>query len=228
MVFSSDRRSPGADAAQAGDSTGEVAVSPIKNVIFDFGGVLVRWNPQEIIAGFYPDEPSRELLRRMVFQHPDWLEMDRGTLHEEQALERFAARMGRPLEEMQALLQRVKESLTPITESFAIVQDLDRRGFGVYGLSNISVAIFSYLRDRYDLWRPFKGIVLSGEVKMVKPDARIFEYLCDTHGLVPSETVFIDDHPPNIEAAGRLGFQTILFSEPQQCAAELEVIACRR
>jgi FMN phosphatase YigB (HAD superfamily) len=153
--------------------------------------------------------------------------MDRGTLSEEQAVERFATRMGRPIEELRALLRHVKASLTPVAESFAIVQDLDRRGIPVYGLSNISVTIFAYLQERYDLWRPFKGIVLSGEVKMVKPQAQIFEYISRTYGLVPSATVFIDDHLPNIESAGRLGFQTILFSEPRQCAAELETILSR-
>jgi putative hydrolase of the HAD superfamily len=196
-------------------------------VIFDFGGVLVRWKPEEIIAGFYAEDALRSSLRRLVFQHPDWIEMDRGTLGEEQAVERFAERMGRPVQEMRALLRHIKDSLTPVMESFAIVQELDRRGVSVYGLSNISVPIFAHLRERYDLWHTFKGIVISGEVKMVKPEARIFEHISRMYGLAPCETVFIDDHLPNIESAGRLGFQTILFREPQQCAADLEAILSR-
>ena len=69
---------------------------PIRNVIFDFGGVLVSWRPQEIIDAFYEEPQLREAVRTHVFQHDDWLEMDRGTLDERTVIERFAARMGRP------------------------------------------------------------------------------------------------------------------------------------
>ncbi len=196
----------------------------VRNVIFDFGGVLVKWRPQEIIARFYSDESLRDLVRRMVFQHPDWLELDRGTLSEESAVQHFSARMERPLEEMVALLRHVKESLTPIGETVAIVNELERRGVPLYGLSNMSAATFAHLRTRYDFWRAFRGIVISGEVNMIKPEAQIFEHICKTYALVPRETVFIDDHLPNIESANRLGFRTILFSEPKQCADELNVI----
>jgi FMN phosphatase YigB (HAD superfamily) len=55
---------------------------PLRNVIFDFGGVLIRWRPQEIIESFYSDEALRSQVREFVFEHPDWLEMDRGTLEE--------------------------------------------------------------------------------------------------------------------------------------------------
>lgn len=199
----------------------------IRNVIFDFGGVLVRWQPQEIITRFYSEESLRGLVKRMVFQHPDWLEMDRGTLSEESAVRRFSARMERPLEEMVALLQHVKESLTPVGESVAIVHELERRGVPLYGLSNMSATTFAYLRERYDLWRIFRGIVISGEVNMIKPEARIFEHICKMYTLVPCETVFIDDHLPNVESANRLGFRTILFSEPKQCGDELNVIFSR-
>ena len=73
-------------------------------MIFDFGGVLVRWKPQEIIDHFYQDADLRARLREEVFQHPDWLEMDRGALDDAQAVRRFATRMGRPEAEMLELL----------------------------------------------------------------------------------------------------------------------------
>lgn len=192
------------------------------NVIFDFGGVLVRWRPQEIIDGFCSDEALRDSLQRFVFQHSDWVDMDRGLLDEESAVLRFAARLQRPPAEMRALLQHVKESLTPIEESFAIAQALYSRNVPLYGLSNMPAATFAYLRQRYPRWHVFRGIVISGEVKLVKPDRAIFEHISTLYGLKPAETVFIDDHLPNIEAARRLGFRTILFSGPQQCASELD------
>jgi putative hydrolase of the HAD superfamily len=204
-----------------------MAVDRVRNVVFDFGGVLVRWQPQQIINGFYQDPRLRERLRQQVFQHPDWLEMDRGTLAEEAALERFAQRLERPHEELVRLLDRVRESLAPMPDSIALLRALEARGVPLYGLSNISVENFAYLRERDAHWGVFRGIVISAEVKMVKPEARIFEHLCQTHRLVPGQTVFVDDLAVNVEAAARLGFRTVLFRDAAQCAIELERLLAR-
>jgi len=196
----------------------------IDTVIFDFGGVLLRWKPEEIIREFYADEVLRDALRSAVFQHPDWIEMDRGTLSETVAAQRFAARMGRPPEEIRKLLEHVRNSLTPIDESFAIANTLARRGIRLYALSNMPASTFAYLRNRYDCWDVFKGIVISGEVGMIKPEPGIFNYITRHYGLVAARTVFVDDHLPNIESGSRLGFRTIQFSNPQQCAAAIDAL----
>lgn len=193
-----------------------------RNVVFDFGGVLLRWQPQEIIDAFYAEVELRGSLSRNVFQHPDWIEMDRGSLGEDAAVRRFAARMNRPVQEMQALLQLVKESLVPLPETVALVHELAGHGVPLYGLSNMPASTFTYLRGRYDHWKFFQGIVISGEVKLIKPDPAIFQYLCSLHQLEPSETIFVDDHSPNIEAAQKLGFRAILFRDAERCARELK------
>jgi putative hydrolase of the HAD superfamily len=196
--------------------------APSRNVIFDFGGVLVRWKPQEIIDDFYRDPALRARLRDEVFQHADWIDMDRGTLDDVQAAERFAGRMNRPVEEMVELLQRVKESLVPLRESFDLVEDLAGRGIPVYGLSNMSSSTFAHLESRHPRWTVFRGIVISGHIKLVKPDIRIFEHISDKYRLVPEDTAFIDDMAPNVEAASRHGFAGIRFESAEQCAAELQ------
>jgi len=201
-----------------------VKASPVRNVVFDFGGVLVRWQPEAIISSFYADEPSRALLRDAVIRHPDWVDMDRGTLSESAAIERFASRMGRPAAEMRALLQHVKDSLTPMPDSIALLDELAQRGVPLYGLSNMSAPMFALLKSRHDHWDRFRGIVVSGEVGMVKPDAEIFHHLAERYGLLPAETVFIDDHLPNIESARRLGLHTIHFADAQQCRRELNAL----
>jgi putative hydrolase of the HAD superfamily len=194
------------------------------NVIFDFGGVILRWQPQEIIEAFYEDETLRSALSRHVFRHPDWLEMDRGSLDEDTAVVRFAERMNRPAAEMQALMRLVKSSLVPVPEVITIVRELSERGVPVYGLSNMSASTFAYLSQRYDHWKLFRDIVISGEVKLIKPDAAIFEYISRRNRLEPSETIFVDDHSPNIDAAARLGFRTILFRDAGQCAHQLNAL----
>lgn len=196
--------------------------SPVRNVVFDFGGVLVRWQPEAVIAGFYADEPSRALVRDAVIRHPDWIDIDRGSLSESAAIERFAARMGRPAAEMRALMQHIKDSLTPLPDSIALLEELAQRGVPLYGLSNMSAPIFALLKSRHGHWDRFRGIVVSGEVGLVKPDPEIFHHLAQRYDLTPAETVFIDDHLPNIESARRLGFRTIHFADAGQCRRELD------
>ena len=202
--------------------------SPVRNVVFDFGGVLVRWQPEAIIAGFYADEPLRTLVRDAVFRHPDWIDIDRGTLSESAAIERFAARMGRPVAEMRALMQHIKDSLTPLPDSIALLDELAQRGVPLYGLSNMSAPIFALLKSRHEHWDRFRGIVISGEIGLVKPEPEIFHHLAQRYDLVPAETVFIDDHLPNIECARRLGFRTIHFADAQRCRRELDTHLPRR
>ena len=199
-----------------------MSASPIRNVVFDFGGVLVRWQPEAVIAGFYADEPSRALVRDAVIRHPDWIDIDRGSLSESAAIERFAARMGRPAAEMRALMQHIKDSLTPLPDSIALLNELAQRGVPLYGLSNMSVPFFALLKSRHEHWDRFRGIVISGEVGLVKPDPEIFHHLTQRHGLLAAETVFIDDHLPNIESARRLGFRTIHFTNAEECRRELD------
>jgi HAD superfamily hydrolase (TIGR01509 family) len=86
----------------------------------------------------------------------------------------------------------------------------------------MSAPIFALLRSRYDHWDRFRGIVISGEVGLVKPEPEIFHHITDCYSLIPAETVFIDDHLPNIESAGRLGFRTIHFANAAQCRRELD------
>ena len=194
----------------------------VRNVVFDFGGVLVRWQPDAVIASFYADESSRTLVRDAVIRHPDWIDLDRGTLSDSVAIERFAARMGRPAAEMHALMQYVKDSLTPLPDSIALLDELAERGVPLYGLSNMSAPMFALLKSRHGHWDRFRGIVVSGEIGMVKPDPEIFHHLAQRYDLIPAETVFIDDHLPNIESARRLGFHTIHFADAAQCRRELD------
>ena len=178
----------------------------IHNVIFDFGGVLVRWRPQEIIESFYQDEALRRRVQESVFQHPDWVDWDRGTLSDEDAVERFAARMQRPVEEMRRLMDHVRHSLDALDDSHELVRTLSARGVPLYALSNMSRSTFAHIKARHAVFDHFRGIVISADIRLVKPDPRIFEHISRKFSLIPAETVFIDDHLPNVEAAARWGF----------------------
>jgi putative hydrolase of the HAD superfamily len=199
----------------------------VRNVIFDFGGVLVSWRPNEIIEGFYSEPELREAIRVHAFQHDDWIDMDRGLLDEATVVRRFAARMGRPEAEMSALLDRVRESLTPIEPTVALLAELRERGLKLYGLSNMSASIFEHLTSSHDFFGLFDGIVVSAAVKAVKPDPAIYEHLREKYAIEFGESVFIDDLPGNVESARRLGLPAIRFETTAQVRLELEPLLAR-
>ncbi len=193
----------------------------IRNVVFDLGGVLITWRPSEIIEAFYADPELRAAVRREVFQHPDWLEMDRGTVDEQTLGERFARRLGRPPAEMAALFDHVRASLQPMPATVALAQQLRDRGLTLYVLSNISVPMFRHI-EKYPLFELFTGSVVSGAINLVKPERAIFEHLTQRFALDVAATVFIDDLPANVEAARAVGLAAIRFEHVEQCAADLE------
>jgi len=194
----------------------------VKNVIFDLGGVVIEWNPDRILASYYADPEMRAIMKTALFLHPDWLQLDRGTLNEADLLVRAAGRTGRPAAELSGLFAAVRESLHTKSETVALLQKLSARGVPLYCLSNISSDIFAYLRERHSFWGVFRGIVISGDIQMIKPEREIFEFLLRRYGLEAAQTVFVDDSRPNIEAARELGIHPVWFKDAQQCGLELE------
>jgi putative hydrolase of the HAD superfamily len=193
----------------------------VRNVIFDLGGVLLEWNPDAILDAYYTDPDARVAMKAALFKHPDWLQMDRGTLTESEALVRLQQRTGRPVDELSGLFDAIRRSLQPKADTVALVMSLARRDVPLYCLSNMPASTFAYLREQHAFWNAFKGIVISGEIKMAKPEREIFEYLLRRYALSPAETVFVDDHAPNIQAAQALGLHTVWFRDAGQCALEL-------
>jgi HAD superfamily hydrolase (TIGR01509 family) len=194
----------------------------VKNVIFDLGGVVIEWNPDRILAGYYADPEMRTIMKTALFLHPDWLQLDRGTLNEADLLVRAASRTGRPAAELSGLFDAIRESLHTKAETVALLEELSARNVPLYCLSNMSSDIFAYLRGRHSFWGVFRGIVISGGIRMVKPEREIFEFLLQRYGLVAAQTVFVDDNVPNIEAAREVGIHPVWFKNARQCELELD------
>ncbi len=191
-------------------------------MIFDLGGVLIEWNPDRILEGYYPDPGLRAMMKGALFLHPDWLQMDRGTLKEAELLVRVAERTGRPQPELAGLLDAVRASFDAKADSVVLLQKLAGRGVPLYCLSNVSSHNFSYLRQRHSFWGAFRGIVISGDIQMMKPEPEIYRFLLQRYGLSAHDTAFVDDNPPNIDAARALGIHAVWFKDALQCEQELE------
>jgi putative hydrolase of the HAD superfamily len=193
----------------------------VRNVIFDLGGVVFDWNPDAILEAYYADVDARATIKRDLFQHPDWLLMDRGDYSEADVIARLEQRTGRPSSELRGLFAAVRGSLRPKRDTVALIERLARREVPLYCLSNMPASTFSHLKDRHAFWPLFRGIVISGEIRMMKPEPEIFEYLLRRYQLMPGNTVFVDDLEPNVQAAKSLGIHAVWFRDAAQCEEEL-------
>jgi putative hydrolase of the HAD superfamily len=194
----------------------------MRNVIFDLGGVVLDWNPDAILEAFYDEIDTRAAMKRDMFQHPDWLLMDRGVYSEADVIARLVERTGRPSSELTGLFGAVRSSLQPKRDTVALIERLAQQQVPLYCLSNMPASTFAYLKDSHAFWPHFRGIVISGEVRMMKPEPEIFEYLLRRYELTPGNTVFIDDLEPNVQAAKALGIHTVWFRDAVQCQQELD------
>jgi HAD superfamily hydrolase (TIGR01509 family) len=156
-----------------------------------------------------------------MFEHADWHEFDRGGLTEQAAGAHFARSTGLSREQAIALIQATREALQPIEGTLRLVNELAASGVHLFVLSNMPVSTFEYLTGKFAFFRLFKDLVISGAILLVKPDPAIYKHLVAKTGIVPSESVFIDDLPKNVMAARECGLHAIQFRDPQSCREEL-------
>jgi 2-haloacid dehalogenase len=195
--------------------------SHIKAFIFDFGGVLIGWDPHNLYRPFF-DEPQQidQFLSEIDFAN--WnMQQDRGRPFVEGVAE-LSARFPQHAHLIRAYHERWEDSITgPIPGMVEILKTLKAAGYTVYGLSNWSAETFPVAYRKYDFFRLLDGYIISGDVHLVKPDPAIFRLTLDMIGRPANECLLIDDSPQNVEAAQRLGFTSILFRSAQALDQEL-------
>lgn len=195
----------------------------IKNIVFDLGGVVLDWNPEKVKENFGGNPQLPVFLFQGGFFRDYWTEFDRGTVNEAEIIRQMAAFSGYPETECRELVEFIKHSLTDIPATVALIRELAAQGYRLYCLSNMSVEYYDYLKER-EVFRYFDGQVISGLVKAVKPEERIYRILLERYALDPHETLFIDDLEKNIEAARQLGFRTVHFTDRNQGYASIREI----
>jgi 2-haloacid dehalogenase len=196
--------------------------SPIKAIIFDFGNVLLEWNPRNVYQRYFPDDPEgmEHFLEEVDFMN--WnAQQDKGrTFAEGVAL--LSEKFPHHAELIQAYHDNWKDSIgTSYTGTVKLLKELKQAGYPVYGLSNWSAETFPYARQKYDFFELLDDIVISGHVGHIKPDPEIFQILLEKIGYPAQECLFIDDAPTNIDQAWKMGFETILFQSSEQLEIEL-------
>jgi len=191
------------------------------NIVFDLGGVVFNWHPDKLIRGVFDDEETRAIVKSEILEHPDWLDLDRGTLPLQHAIARGAERTGLANADIERLLNEVPRSLTPIHETIELIRSMVSTDHRLFVLSNMHFASIAYLEEKHDIWDMFDGTVISCPIQKIKPEIGIYEHLLNEYQLIASETVFIDDMSENLAAARSIGIQTIKFLNSSQCGQDL-------
>ncbi|MBB5191777.1 2-haloacid dehalogenase [Silvimonas terrae] len=186
----------------------------VRAVVFDFGGVLFDWNPEYLYRELIPDATERQWFLQHVCNGEWNLQQDAGrTLADATAM--LIAQYPDHAELIRAFYGRWPETLAgTLPEGIKLMEDLENAAIPLYGLTNWSAETFPYAWENYPFLHRFKDIVVSGRLKLIKPDAAIYHEMFrriaqDLPDLAPAELVFIDDNAANAAAAGALGWHGI-------------------
>lgn len=195
--------------------------SEIRHIVFDIGKVLIHYDPHLPFTRLIPDETERD----WFFAHvctSDWnLEQDRGRSWEDAEALLIAAHPGHA-EHIRDFRRHWREMVPhAYAESVAIMEALIDQQRDVTMLTNFAADTFREARRMYPFLDRPRGVTVSGEVGLIKPDLAIYEMHGRAFGLSPAHTLFIDDAPANVEGARRAGWKAVPFTGPQKLRSDL-------
>ena len=183
----------------------------IKNILFDMGQVLIRFDQPHFIRRLGIEGDDVKLLMREVFRSVEWVQMDRGSLREEDAFRSISARLPQRLHDAAwKLICMWDRPILEIDGMYELVKELKDLGYGIYLLSNASVRQHDYW-PRIPASRFFDGKLISADVHVIKPQPEIYRLCLEKFGLKAEECFFIDDAPANIEGALCCGIAGAVF-----------------
>jgi 2-haloacid dehalogenase len=195
----------------------------INTIIFDFGGVLIDWNPRHVFRDEFEEISEMEDFLNKVCTD-DWnLQQDKGrSLAEgtrilQDKFPEHATKIRLYYDQWEKMIKG------DIPQNVTLLQKLKEK-YKLYGLTNWSTETFPIVLKRYSFFKLFDGIVISGEEKLIKPDKKIFERMLDRYHLKAKNALFIDDNINNIQAAKAMGFETIHVQEKTDLKRELNAL----
>lgn len=195
----------------------------IKNIIFDFGGVVMDWNPRYFFKDHFKDDEKMEHFLKNIVTNEWNSEQDRGrTLAEGTEIQ--VAKHPKWEKEIRAYYDNWTTMLrADIPSNVAVLRKLEHSKYELFGLTNWSAETFPFALENYDFFKIFKDkIVVSGTEKLIKPDPKIWEVLLNRYQIKAEESVFIDDNSQNIIVAKSLGFICIHIKEDTDLEKELK------
>ncbi len=193
----------------------------IRNIIFDLGNVLISFVPSDyLLKKNYPGNIRNTILTD-IFQSPEWKMLDNGDITVPEAIESIAAKSSLNKDEIALVFKFRRDIMFPLDDNARLLPALRKQGYRLYYLSNFPLDVFEEVKNDYFFFRHFDGGIISAEVKLSKPDIRIYEYLIRQYGLNPEESLYIDDIEENVMAAEASGMNGMVTNGSPRIAEQL-------
>ena len=175
------------------------------------GNVLLRFDPEVSLNEFCSTKESKNIIRKELFNGPEWIEGDLGIIKNGDRYEKVKPRVPEKYRsELKECVAHWDICMTPIEGAKEFLTKMKAAGYAIYVLSNACSKFYEYFPRYYDL-AFFDGIVVSSDIHIIKPDERIYKYLLDKYRLTASECLFIDDVQKNVDGAEAVGINGFLF-----------------
>lgn len=196
----------------------------MKNLVFDMGNVLIEWNSEKILKAITEDIHLQDLLRKEVFETGLWVETDEGVKTREEVIEVVTGKLGEDYRnEITQLLRYWYKYVDVFTKVQDRIIELSKSGYSIYILSNTAFTFYDLVKDGYlPATSVAKGMVLSCEEKVLKPNEKIYNILLERYNLDPHETIFFDDLPENIWGAARCGINGFVVENESELLTYLD------
>lgn len=196
----------------------------IKNVLFDIGNVLVHFRWRELMAELGLPEELQGIFDKTVFGSRWWGELDHGLRDEAEIVERLREDNIKYCKEFDLIWDNRDKLVIPYDYSVSWIEDLKKKNYNVYLLSNYPKEIFKLHTECgcFPFIDKVDGKVVSGFVQKVKPNLDIYEHLLQQYNLIAQECVFIDDREENVETARTIGMKGIVFTDYHKALSELD------
>ena len=187
----------------------------LKNIIFDFGNVIMNWNPDEILNHYQLTPSEHDLLKKVIVKSKEWFEIDAGKINEKEATQIFVSRVPEQLQDkVKQIMDTWPQNVDFYEPVFLFMEQLRKHGFRIYALSNTGMQFANFVKNS-EIGDYFDGFVFSAKEKIMKPNPKIYQKLLDRYNLQVDECLFVDDLSENTAAAEKLGMQAFTFKIDQ-------------
>lgn len=184
----------------------------LKNLVFDFGNVLVVFKPEEHLRKYVQTDEEAMALRNLIWESKPWKDADIGLCGRQETYERLCEMHPEKTALFQKILFECSEWLTIPQEVKDVLHKLQAAGYNLYYISNTNPMDYETMMKNHAILHELKGGLASFQEKMLKPDPAIYQLLLDRYGLNAEECLFVDDMAVNTEAAEKVGYHTLTLT----------------
>ncbi len=195
----------------------------IRNIVFDFGGVLVEYDFPSFFAQSLGGEEQARQFMAQVFTEENNSRLDKADKSFDQYMAEWKRQWPQYAREIDIFDKRYTDIFTSEVPGIAeLMGELKAKGYRLLGLSNWSTKVFDVMRKFPKPFALLDGSLISHQVRLLKPDQAIYEAFCRKFGVKPADCLFIDDKAENIEGAQRAGWHGVVFTTTEQLRRDLK------